>query len=204
MTIPADAATSLTARRGTRFATLREDVAAHVAAHGCGLEPLSPVELREVEVLTRATHSTYVLELFAGAGEATLHIASAFGRTGRLEAVEPDPAHAEHIEKLTRLYALDQVVRVYSASPRNVVPALSGPYDLVIAHRGVATLSTIYEDLVRLLRTGGSLILRIPPEERVPNIAAAEGGLLQRLAADPRVAPWFAPGLDRVIATRIR
>lgn len=203
MTIPHDAATALTARRAARFAPIHDEVLAHAAGHGCGLEPLSPVDLREVEVLTRATHSSYVLELGAGAGEATLHIAAAFGRTGRLEAVEPDSAHADLIELVVRRYALEQVVRVNRTSPTSVVPALSGPYDLIVAHEGIAALAAIYEDLVRVLRTGGSLLLRIPAAERVPG-ATGEGGLLQRLAQDPRMAPWFSPTLDRVLATRIR
>lgn len=204
MTIPPDAATALTARRGSRFEPMRDEVVAHAKAHGCALEPLARTDLREVEVLTRATHSSYVLELGAGVGQATLHIASAFGRTGRLDAVEPDPVHADLLENLVRRYALEEVVRVHRAAPTTVVSALSGPYDLIVVHEGLAALAGGYEDLVRLLRTGGSLILRIPAAERVPGAAAGEGGLLQRLAEDPRVAPWFARDLDRVIATRVR
>ena len=202
--MPYDAATALTARRPGRFEPIHDEVVAHIAAHGCQLEPLSPADLRELEVLTRATHSSYVLELGAGLGEGTLHIAAAFGRTGRLDAVEADPAHADLLENLVRRYALDQVVRVHRAAPATVIRALSGPYDLLVAHEGLGALAAAYEDLVRLLRTGGSLILRIPPAERIPGAAATEGGLLQRLADDPRVAPWFSRDLDRVIATRIR
>ncbi|MGE5594499.1 MAG: O-methyltransferase [Hyphomicrobiales bacterium] len=197
-----DLAGDLTSRRGERFAAIRDDIAAHIASHRCASAPLSPIDVREVEVLVASTRATYVLEVGAGLGEATVHMAAAFGRTGRLDAIEPDPAHGAFLESLVRRLALDSVIRVNIATPANVISALSGPYDLLVVHRDLDTLVPVYEDVIRLLRTGGSLAIRVPEAERPA--ASRDGGLLARMAEDPRLLPWFAPALDRVIAARVR
>lgn len=192
-------ALALTGSRSERFESLRHDVAAHAATHGCGLVPGSVTDLRELEVLTRATHSSYVLQVGAGLGEASMHIASAFRRTGRLDAVEPDSVHAAFIEAAVQRFALEEVVRVYGAPAAGVITALNGPYDLVVFHGSLAAFDTAYEDVIRLLRTGGSLAIF-----GAAAADAGEGSGLARLARDSRMLPWFAADLFRVIASRTR
>lgn len=195
-------AENLVARRPDRFAALRERLAKHLISHGCGLAPLSPLQTRELEVVVRATHSSYVLELDAGLGEGTLHLASTIGATGRIDAVEPGEQHAALIEEGARAFALDHAVRAHRAPAERVVAALSGPYDLVVLHRlGPAALA---EDLVRLLRTGGSLLVLPAPGQSTLAAVPGEGGLLDRLAGDPRLIAAFDAGLARVLATRLR
>lgn len=195
-------AETLVSRRPDRFAALRDHIQRHMGAHGCSVAPLGTVEARELAVLARATHSSHVLELSAGLGESTLHLASSFGQTGRIDAVEADDAHASFIDEMARLFALEQVVRVQRAPAQRVIPALSGPYDLLVLH-GVVP-ETMTDDLVRLVRTGGSiLILPGPGQASIANVPG-EGGILDRIATDPRLLAWFAPGLTRVLASRVR
>lgn len=197
----------LTARRPARFSPVADDIKAHVAEHGCAVPLLTPIEARSFEFAVRATHSSYVLQVGAGLGEATLHMAGAFGYTGRLDAIEPDPAHGTFIERQLRRFAFEETVRVHVASPANVVSALSGPYDLIVLHAPGPALDfpdLDYEDLVRLLRTGGSLLAVRSSTDAESSAAPPEGGLLARLAGDPRMLPWFAPDLTRVLATRAR
>ena len=56
----------LTAARDDRYAEVVEGVAAHAAAHGCGMEVPSAAETRTLSVLVRATRATYVLEIGGG------------------------------------------------------------------------------------------------------------------------------------------
>lgn len=194
-----DAAAALTGSRSERFDALRHDVTAHAAEHGCGFVPAPATDLRELEVLTRATHSSYVLQVGAGLGEGALHIADAFGRTGRLDVIEPEAPHAAFIERAVQRFALDEVVRVNNAPAVEVITGLSGPYDLVVFHGSLRAFDAAYEDVIRLLRTGGSLAI-VGATAR----DAGEGSGLARLAGESRMLPWFAPGLVRILATRVR
>lgn len=197
----ASLAQALTAMRPDRFADVRERALEHVADHGCDARPPSVLEARRLTVLTRATHSSYVLEVGTGLGYGSLQIAAAFGQTGRLDTIEPDPVHAALAEAAFRRYALDDRVRVQGTAARQVLPALSGPYDLVVAHARADVVAPLYEDVMRLLRVGGTLFFSAVPHASEPG---RERDLLERLAIDDRVAAMFGPGLAPVMATRLR
>ncbi|MCC6382728.1 MAG: class I SAM-dependent methyltransferase [Dehalococcoidia bacterium] len=197
----ASLAQALTALRPDRFAEVRERALRHVEEHSCSARPPSLIDARRLTVLTRATHSSYVLEIGAGLGYGSLHIAAAFGQTGRLDTTEADPVHAALAEAAFRHYALDDRVRVHGTAARQVLPALSGPYDLVVAHERADLVAPLYEDVVRLLRVGGTLFFSRVPGAVEPG---RERDLLERLAVDDRVAATFGPGLVPVMATRVR
>lgn len=193
----------LTSRRPDRYAEVLALTEDHERAHGCGLEAPAYLEGRQLAVLTRSTHSTYVLELGSGLGYTSLHIASTFGATGRLDAVEIDPVHAAILDEQSRRYALNERIRVNAAAPRDVIRALSGPYDLVVITRGASGLPLMFEDIVRLVRTGGSIF--------APNLARLRHGndadtsrFLELCAEDPRLLPSFPPQLDTMLAARVR
>lgn len=193
----------LIARRPDRYAELLALAEDHARSHGCGLEVPTFAEGREVAVFARATHSTYVLELGSGLGYTSLHIASTFGATGRLDAVEIDPAHAAILDEQARRFALNERIRVNAAAPRDVIRALSGPYDLIVITRGANGLPLMFEDIVRLVRVGGSIF--------APNLARLRHGqaadtsrFLELCAEDVRLLSWFGPALNTMLATRIR
>lgn len=197
----ADAAFALTMHRPDRFAAVREGADAHRLDHGCHLEVLSELEARELAVIVRATHSSYVLEIGTGIGYSGLHIAAGFGATGRLDTIEADPQHARLATEAFARYALDERTRVHAAAAHEVVPALSGPYDLLVLDTEWAVYPRLYEHFIRLLRIGGSLYL-VPREGFGAN--PESDPFLRRLADDDRLLPWFAPHLRRVLATRTR
>jgi len=199
--VTADAAFALTVHRPDRFAAVRESADAHRLEHGCHLEMLSEIEARELAVVVRATHSSYVLELGTGIGYSGLHIASSFGATGRLDTIESDPRHARLAAQGFARYALDERTRIHTAPAHEVVPALSGPYDLLVLDTEWSVYPGLYEHFVRLLRTGGSLYL-VPREGFGAN--PESDPFLRRLADDDRLLPWFAPHLRRILATRVR
>ncbi|HXU22603.1 MAG TPA: class I SAM-dependent methyltransferase [Tepidiformaceae bacterium] len=195
-------AEQLTGRRPDRYAEVLDAMAPHRRSHGCALVSPTAAQARELAVVVRATRATYVLELGAGLGYAALHMVSAFGYTGRLDAVEGDPVHATLMEEHVRRYALEERIRVQRAAANEVVSALSGPYDLLVIHPGSGDVTLIYEDLLRLLRTNGSLVALAgsdAPASRTEGLPS----FAERLADDDRILPSFGPG-ERVFATRIR
>lgn len=196
MTNDPDSATALTLRKPDRFADVREATVAHVGEHGCGLIAATVVEARGFAVFVRATRSSHVLQLGSGLGYTSLHLAAALGRTGRLDVVEPDQTHAEAAVANVRRFALDERVRIHHGNARDVVPALSGPYDLAVLETERDDYPWLFDDLVRLLRTGGSVF--------APAGALLPERFLDQLAADERLEAWFGPDLQRVVATRTR
>ena len=200
-------AMDLTLKGGDRFAEVRAEALTHHEEHGCKLAELSITDGRELAVLVRATRASYVLELGGGVGYSGLNITSSFGQTGRLDTVEPDPEHARLIRQNFARFSLEDRLRVHSARPAEVVPALSGPYDMIVINEGPTAIDGIYEDLVRLTRTNGSIVmLRSGIEagavgESEPFLVPP---ILARFAEDNRLLASFGERLECVLATRIR
>lgn len=190
-------AEALTALRGDRFAAVREEALAHCAEHGCTGTPATTLRGREIGVLVRATHASYVLELGTGLGYSGLQALDGFGRTGRLDTIESDPAHAKLAEENFRRFGFEERVRVHRARDSEVAPALNGPYDLVMLDSDPAGYAGLYEHLLRLVRTGGSLLVSAGGETEARE-------LFERLAVDERVAARFGPLPGEVLAVRVR
>lgn len=199
-------AETLTLKGGDRYAEVREAAAAHAAEHGCGLSEMGLLQGRALAVLVRATHSSYVLELGSGLGYSGLNIMSSFGATGRLDTIEPDPVHARITEGNLDRYSFGDRSRVHTASAAQVIPALSGPYDLIVLNNGWKDAPKLYDDLLRLVRTGGSILALDPHEHAQQPGADAQSAIafLSRLAEDDRLAVSFGVHLEHIIATRIR
>lgn len=198
MTSSPASALGLTLRHPDRYADVREAAAGHAADHGCGLAQLTAVDAREVAVLVRATHSSYVLESATGIGYRALHIADASGRTGRLDSVEPDGAHVELAAANVRRHAMEERVRIHHGKAVEVFAALNGPYDLLVLDPPTIAAPALYDEFVRLVRVGGSLFAKdVSGESLSPDFLA-------RLGSDDRLLASFATGLGQVLATRTR
>jgi predicted O-methyltransferase YrrM len=153
---------------------------------------------RLAAALVRLARAAYILELGGGDGAIALGIARTLGHTGRVEMVEPRAELARVAEARAREAGLSDRVRVNIAAYGEVVPALSGPYDMVLAWCEPADLAPIYDDLVRLTRIGGSVIV-----PHVRDIEAARP-FLTRLASDVRIDAAFPETLEPVLAVRAR
>lgn len=170
----------------------------------------------QIATLVRSTRASYVLlvedtpipEQVATslATYCALHIAGAFGHTGRLEVVEQNRKVATAIQQAADQYALSEHVRVHSGNPSSVVHGLNGPYDLAILSGGWSRYEHMQEDFTRLLRVGGSLTV-INATSLAEAAEDSEANALRRflalLAADERYL--LSPGLNfaGVIAARI-
>lgn len=197
---------------GERFADVRVQSEAYRDEHGGFAYTTSPVGARELQVLVRLARASYVLEVGGGLGYTGLHIASSFGHTGRLDMVEPDArAVALATENFQRAGFGDRM-RAYSSEPADVLPGLSGPYDMIILACAPATYSDLYEDAVRLLRTGGTLLVfnlfelawALDGEGDAPASPDPLAAFVARLAEDDRFVTHVPVTLDRAIAVRVR
>ncbi len=169
--------------------------------------PQARVLAHQLQVLVRATRSYYILELGTGTGYFGLHMLAGLGTTGRLDTTETDPATAREAEANFARHGFADRARVHGAPAVGVIPGLSGPYDLVVIHGSPSATEPVYEDLVRLVRIGGSLFFSDASAAREELEADAEGAsaaYLSRLAADDRLMVHLAADLSQAHAVRTR
>jgi predicted O-methyltransferase YrrM len=186
-------------RRASEFLVSAPDRFAELAPAAEGQEqPTTAARLRAryLAALAAATRATYVLCVGDGLAHAAFHVAAGFGHTGHLDLVAANPEVARDVLAAIRRHSYEERVRLHAASAINVVPSLNGPLDLVIADVAGLDWETLYEPLVRLVRTGGSLALIAP---------APEGdGWVARLAADERLYVHVPETESPILAVRRR
>jgi predicted O-methyltransferase YrrM len=152
-----------------------------------------------------AARASYVLSLGDGLVYAALRVAEGFGTVGRLDLVIRDPALATIVESGLVSHDLSEAVHIHRGLPAQIVPGINGPYDIVMADMAPAQVLDLFEPIVRLLRTGGSVVLA--PWDR----SSAESGevpgeaaLLQRLAEDARLLAHLPATESPLITVRRR
>jgi predicted O-methyltransferase YrrM len=112
---------------------------------------------------------TRLLEVGCGHGYATLWLAEATDVP--IDVIEVDPVHAARARANFAEAGLSERVTLYEAAASDVLPTLSGPYDLALYEIWPLVLPDLV-DIERLLRVGGVLVSSLlgeaqvqPPEE---------------------------------------
>jgi predicted O-methyltransferase YrrM len=205
----AELAANFAAQRSGRF----DDLEAAVSR----FSPVDRVATDFYPAFAAAVHASYVLSLGDELAFPALKVAGGFGPVGRLDLVIGDPELAKAAEGFLTPLDMVEAVRVHRGNPSQVVPGINGPYDLVLARMAPGAFLDLYEPLVRLLRTGGTLLLgpwrrpgdcvefeapgpddgEAPPPER-------EAELLERLADDARFLTHLPDTESPLIAVRRR
>lgn len=186
-------------RRANEFLGSAPDRFAELAPAGEGEEQAgiaARLRARYLAALAAATRATYVLCVGDGLAHAAFHIAAGFGHTGHLDLVAADLDSVRDVPTAIARHSFEERMRLHAANAINVVPNLNGPLDLVIAEVAGLDWETLYEPLVRLVRTGGSLVLIAP--------APASDGWATRLAADERLYVHVPETESPILAVRRR
>lgn len=186
------------------FASEREAAVRYREQHGAAGVVPTYSEARELAVLVSAVRGTYVCMLYSGFGYAALHVASSFRHTGRLDVVEADPGIATFAENLVAQESLDDRIRINRGSHSNVVSSLNGPYDTILLDDWGPRYLPLFDDLVRLVRTGGCIIVQRLSDSGIPQTLGQSESLLGALVNDPRLFTSVPQALSPVIAVRRR
>jgi len=96
-----------------------------------GVVPIDPTRGRFLELITRLTSPSRVLEIGSGAGYSALWILKGMGRKGSLEAIERDPVVAKEFGAVMQKAHLTSRVRIRLGPALSTLRKLTGPYDLV-------------------------------------------------------------------------
>lgn len=194
-----DTANDLVQRQTDPFAAVRDLAIEEAGRHERTSDVASYQGAREVSTLIAAARASYVLVGNSGFGYLPLHIVATFGHTGQVDLVETSPAVAAFVEQVARQQSVGDRVRVYLGSPANVVSSLNGPYDVVLLDSVRDGAGPRFEDVVRLTRIGGAIIV-------VNGTAGGDSGaeFLEAIATDPRLLASFPADLSPVVAVRRR
>jgi predicted O-methyltransferase YrrM len=116
---------------------------------------VSPLQGRMLELLARMSGARRILELGTLAGYSTLWLARALPVDGELLTIEADAAHAEVAR---RNLAADPRIRVVEGQAEEILPGLSGPFDLLFLDAEKRLNATYLELALPLTRPGTVIV----------------------------------------------
>lgn len=146
---------------GDPFAHVRAASDAHREEHGpeCGVYPSDPLRARLLATLVHATAARRLLEIGCGLGYSALWLADAAGPEGRIETIDRFPEHVALARRYATEFGLDERIGVIHGEGAEVLPALSGPFDLIHDEGWFGAEPPYFERMIDLLRPGGLLAL---------------------------------------------
>ena len=114
---------------------------------------------RLIQILLKISNAKKVLEIGTSIGYSTVSIATTLRENnGRVVTIEYDKAVAEQAKKNFERTGLSNYIELITGDCREVLPKLSGPYDVIFQDSAKPLYSELLDDCVRLLRRGGFLI----------------------------------------------
>jgi len=169
---------------------LEASAAAALPPHG-----VSPLQGRLLELLARIQGARTILELGALGGYSTVWLARALPPEGRLVTLEADPRHAAVARENVAWAGLADRVEVVVGPALATLPGLEGPFGLVFVDANKAESAEYVDRVLRLTRPGTLVVAdnvvrggAVADGETTDPAALGVRRMLERLAADPRVA----------------
>ena len=155
-------------------------IAALAANTRAGLPQIdvSPPQGKMLHLFARMAGAQRILEIGTLGGYSTIWLARALPAGGRLVTIEVDAHHAEVARENLRQAGVDAVVEIMAGAALDVLPSLTGPFDLVFIDADKQSNAAYVEHALRLSRPGTAII--------VDNVVR-EGQILDDASADPRV-----------------
>ncbi|MCH7998313.1 MAG: class I SAM-dependent methyltransferase [Chloroflexi bacterium] len=186
----------------------------HREAHGseCEVYPSSPLSMRLVSLLIRATAAKRILEIGCGLGYSALHLAAAADPDGSVDTIDRFPEHVSLALENVSAAGFSQRIRILQGEGDNVLPTLSGSYDLVYDDGWFVQEPAYLETMLDLIRPGGLLVMSnwFPLQDAVlghsdvdwsgfsdPDWADRIQAYARKLAAHPQISisfvlrPWL-------------
>ncbi len=119
---------------------------------------VQPETARFLEVITRICRPKRILEVGSAIGYSAILMAGGLSQGGSITTLEWDLQTAELARENIRRAGLSEVINVINADAKELVPTLSGEYDLIFLDGPKAHYIHMLNDCVRLLKDGGVLI----------------------------------------------
>ena len=184
-------------RERDRFRYVYEASERHREQHGpqCTVYPSGSGPT--LGTLPAATGAKRILELGCGLGYSALWLAYGSSPDGRVETVECDPSHAALARENFQREGFGERITVLEGRAVDLLPGLSGPYDLIFCDSDLEEYGAYPDHFVRLLRLDGLLITSNLFLGRysldIPGLDQA-AAYRERILDDQRLLTAFLPG----------
>ena len=156
--------------------------------------------------LVRLVGATRVLEVGTYLGLSGAAFALAMGDAGHLDTVEIDPEHADIAEGWFREGGIADRVTVHRGPALDVVPTLTGPYDMVFLDGEKTDNPRLIEMAIPRTRKGGLIlcdnVFRSGALGGETDDAVATRGLLAWARENAELDPVVLPVADGILACR--
>lgn len=152
-----------------------------------------PIEGRFLELLVAGTGAKRVLEIGTFTGYASLSMAAALPRDGRIDTLDIEPRHAEVAQRYFDRSPHGHLITLHLGPALETLATLPGPFDLVFVDADKANYDAYYEAVLPKLSERGLIAIDntlwsgavLDPQDDDSRAIAA---LNDKLAADERVA----------------
>ncbi|MEM0984960.1 MAG: O-methyltransferase [Pseudomonadota bacterium] len=165
------------------------------AKRGMPAHAVSAVQGKFLHLLVKITHAKRVLEIGTLGGYSTIWMADALPENGAIDTIEIDPDYAETARQNLKRAGHDGVVTVHTGKALDILPTLSGPFDLIFIDADKPNNPAYLDAALTLSRPGtviigdnvvrgGGVVDPAPSDERVRGVRS----FLQALAQNPRIS----------------
>jgi predicted O-methyltransferase YrrM len=153
-----------------------------------------------LRLFTRATERRVILEIGTSAGYSTLHFAQALVDTsGEITTIERLPRKVMLAQKHFEQAGVNSFVTLLEGAGLEVVPTLTGQYDLIFLDADREKYEEYLELLLPRLVPGGFIIV-----DNVFDYGHQMAGYLARVQNDPRLETMIVPVDNGLAITRLR
>ncbi len=164
--------------------------------------PLGNAAGAALRLLAAAVSARHVVEVGTGAGSSGLWLLQGMPRDGILTTIDDDPEHQRAAKEAYAAAGIpSQRTRVISGDAEQVLGRLTdGAYDLVLVDADKEDYPVYAEQAIRLLRTGGVLVLdnmlwhdRVADPASRDEVTTLLRDLGKKLREDDRLLPALLP-----------
>jgi caffeoyl-CoA O-methyltransferase len=156
-----------------------------------------------LQLLITLTGAWNVLEIGTFTGYSTLCMAEAIGRNSVITSIDINPETSAAASQFINLAGLSDRVKLIVGNAREIIPSLSGSFDLVFIDADKTSYSDYFDLVFPKVRHGGLILFdNMLWSGRVLNPVSAEDHALhqlnQRLFNDSRVHNFLLPLRDGI------
>ena len=135
------------------------DALARAEAAGLPAIAVSALQGKFLHLLAKLVGARRILEIGTLGGYSGIWLARALPADGRLDTIEIDAAHADVAEANFAAAGVASCVTLHRGAGLDVLPRLTGPYDMAFVDADKQNNAAYFDHAVRLSRPGGLIIV---------------------------------------------